>query len=388
MFARAHDAPVTVLHLIDCLAPGGSESQLLHLLRSTDTRRFRPIVGCFHEGGSLRADVERLGIPITVFPLKVSLLHPNTGLQLARIVVHCLRERVRIVHAHDYYANIVGVAAARAVGARVLTSRGDLAHWLSPLKRRALGLACRASHVVVANAQAVAALTDDGLGVPEDRLSVINNGIDVAEFDAARARPPSPAVDLLDDPTARPFTVAVVANQNGLEKGQGDLLVAAARLAEDGLPLRLIFIGDGAARPRFEHQARDLGLAARCRFLGRRRDVPSILGRVAAACLPSWSEGLPNSVIEAMLAARPVVVSAVGGCPEIIEDGVTGVLVPPHDPPRLAEGLRRVFSDRAAAAAMGRRARAFVVERFDLAVFAARYHALWERLAAGRPVAG
>jgi L-malate glycosyltransferase len=372
--------PRTVLHLIDCLAPGGSEQQLLHLLRSTDQRRFRPILGTFHVGGMLRGEVEALGIPVTEFPLRSSLLHPNTGLQLGRIVAHCVRERVRIIHAHDFYSNLLGVAAARLTGVRVLVSRGDLAHWLSPLQRRALGVACRASDQVVANARAVAELTDGGLDVPDRLLSVIFNGIDVTGFDREARLPPDPPVDLLEDAEARRFTVAVVANMNTAAKGQADLLEATAALSAAGLPLRLLFVGDGERRPALEAQAAALGLTDRVRFLGRRRDVPRILHRVTAACLPSWTEGLPNSVLEAMLAARPVVVTAVGGCPEIIEHGRTGLLVAPRAPTALAAALARLFGDRAAAERMGRAARAAIAAGFDLPHFVGAYQALYDRL--------
>ena len=127
------DARPTVLHLIDCLSPGGSEQQLLHLLRSTDRKRWRPLVGVFHEGGMLRGDVDRLGVPVLTFPLRSSLAHPNTLWQLVRIVALCKRERVAIVHAHDYYANLLGVAVAKLTGARSIVSRGDSGALAAPV---------------------------------------------------------------------------------------------------------------------------------------------------------------------------------------------------------------------------------------------------------------
>jgi L-malate glycosyltransferase len=243
-----------------------------------------------------------------------------------------------------------------------------------------LGGACRASDVVVANARAVAAFTDHGLAVPEDRLAVINNGIDVAGFDREALLEPDPPIDFLDNQEDRRFTVAVVANMNTEEKGHGDLVRAAAMLAPQGLVLRLLFVGDGAQRRPLEALAAELGIGAHVRFLGRRRDVPRILARVAAACLPSWAEGLPNSVLEAMLAARPVVVTSVGGCPEVINDGHSGLLVPPRDPNRLAEALKRLFQNPAQAAEMGRQARQDVAARFNLRVFMRQYHALYDEL--------
>jgi glycosyltransferase involved in cell wall biosynthesis len=375
-------APIAVLHLVDCLNPGGTEMQLLAQLRHVDRSRWRPIVGCFHRGGLLLDEVRALGVPVVAFPLRGSLAHPNTALQVARIVAHCRRERVRLIHAHDFYANLVGLAAARLAGARIIASRRDLAHWLSRAQRRALGIACRAADQVVANARSVAAFDDDGLALPAARLRVVPNGIDLDRFDAMAARPPDPPVDVLDSESDRALSVAVAANMQLPDKGQGDLLVAAAHLADKGLALRLLFVGDGPEQPRLEEQARRLGIDAHARFLGLRRDVPAILVRAAAACQPSWAEGFPNAVMEAMAAARPLVATTVGGSVELVEHGATGLLVPPRQPLQLAAALERLFADPAAAEAMGRRARETVRSRFSARSTAAALDAIYSELCA------
>jgi glycosyltransferase involved in cell wall biosynthesis len=381
------DAPIPVLHLVDCLNPGGTESQLLLQLRAVDRRRWRPIVGAFHERGLLLDEVRALDVPVLAFPLRGSLLRGNTLLQVARIASLLRRERVGIVHAHDFYANLVGVAAARLAGAPVIASRRDLAHWLSPSQKRALAIACRAADRVVANARTVASVALDGRPLPPARIDVVPNGIDLARFDEEARPEPDPPVAVLGDPRRRARTVVVVSNMNLPDKGHADLLDAAALLAGDDAPIDLLLVGDGAERPALEARAERLGIAASTHFLGRRRDVPRIVSRVAAAALPSWAEGMPNAVIEAMAAARPVVATRVGGCPELIDDGVTGLLVPPHDPPRLAAALARVLSEPLVAAEMGRAARRRVAERFTVRAAAEAWDAIYRRLCPKR-VAG
>jgi L-malate glycosyltransferase len=370
------DARTTVLHLIDCLNPGGSEQQLLHLLRVTDAKRWRPLIGVFHRGGMLRSQVEKLEVPVHEFPLRTSLAHPNTIRQLFDIVALCRRERVAIVHAHDYYSNVVGVAAARLAGARSLVSRGDLAHWLRPLQRRALGLACRGAHRVVANARAVAALRSDWLDAPPETVVVVNNAVDVEAFDREALLEPDPTVEALAAERRMPVVVCV-ANMNDRAKGHADLLEALAMMRTTAA---LLLVGDGVLRGELATRASALGLADRVHFLGRRLDVPRLLRRADVACLPSHAEGLPNSVLEAMLAGLPVVVTAVGGCPEFIDDGSNGLLVSPGHAVELGRALDRVLSDRAAAREMGARARATVATRFDLRHFGEAYARLYGQL--------
>lgn len=370
----------SVLHLLDCLNPGGTEAQLIGQLRHTDRRRWRPLVGAFHEGGLLLDEVLALDVPVTAFPLRSSLAHPNTVLQLLRIARLCRRERVRMIIAHDYYANLIGLGAARLVGAKLVASRRDLAHWLGPAQRRALGIACRAADRVVANARAIADFDDPALRLNPERLRIVPNGLDLALFDAAAARAPDPPIAALDDPARRARTVTVASNMTLPVKGQGDLIDAAASLAARGQGVELLLLGDGAERPRLIERARILGLGNSVSFLGRRRDVPAILARTALACQPSWIEGFPNSVMEAMAARRPVVVTAVGGLTELVTDGVDGLHVSPHRPDALARTIERALSSPASAAAMGERARETIRARYSFESAARAYDAVCREL--------
>jgi glycosyltransferase involved in cell wall biosynthesis len=126
-------------------------------------------------------------------------------------------------------------------------------------------------------------------------------------------------------------------------------------------------IGDGSLRADLEQQAREAGVGAHVIFLGFRTDIPHLLDAVDGVVLPSLYEGMPLTAIEASAMACPIVATAVDGTPEVVEDGITGWLVPPADPAALARALTGMLGDRARALAAGRAGRARVLERFDLA---------------------
>lgn len=375
---RTPAPPVTVLHVVDCLNVGGTERQLFELLRRLDRARFRPLLACFKDGGELHDRLVALGLRPIPFPLRGSLAQANTAVQITRMALLCRRQNVRIVHAHDYYSNLIGVAAAGLAGARAIASRRDLAHWLSPGHRQALRLACRMADAVVANAAAVAAQTERELGVDGDKLHVIHNGIDVEHFDTQAFKTPEP---LLPAAPALLPRVTMVGSMHLPDKGHAELLEAAAILKQRGLRAQYLFVSDGKLRGALEAQARALDLADDVFFLGRRADVPSVLVRSDVVCHPSWTEGFPNAVLEAMCAARPVVATRVGGIPEVLVDGEHGLLVEPRRPAELASALEKLLANPLAAHVMGLRGRQHVEQFFSLDRMCRTVESLYERLA-------
>jgi glycosyltransferase involved in cell wall biosynthesis len=209
-------------------------------------------------------------------------------------------------------------------------------------------------------------------GVPDDKISVIRNGMRPEEFDLAE--PAQVATSLP--------VVLCVANLS-VHKGHRYLLEACAALRDTGKPCTLVLIGDGAERPGLQRMAERLDIDVR--FLGARTDVAGYLASADVVVLPSLSEGSSNAVAEAMAAGRPVVATAVGGTPELL--GERGILVPPADPAALAEGLQRVLGDRDTAVALGRNAREWAMANLTADVMVDRYVALYRQLLEGRPAA-
>jgi glycosyltransferase involved in cell wall biosynthesis len=161
------------------------------------------------------------------------------------------------------------------------------------------------------------------------------------------------------------------------------VLVAAAAVLRDAVPEAVVVIaGEGAERPALEAQIAALGLDGRVRLLGARADVPDLLAALDVAVCCSDFEGGPLSVMEYMEAALPVVATDVGGIPELVLDGETGLLVPPQDPAALAAAIEKLLADPDRRARMGELARAERRRRWDLAVWAGRLEELYCELLA------
>jgi len=200
-------------------------------------------------------------------------------------------------------------------------------------------------------------------GYAAHKIVVVPNGRDLGRFRPGAHRTDGRKEFGLDG------AVPVVGVLGRLEtqKGHTYLLQAWPAVLRDFPDARLLVLGDGTLRPRLEAQARDLGVAASVIFAGFRADVPRMLDTIDVLALPSLYEGMPLTAIEASAMARPVVATAVDGTPEVIRDGLTGVLVPPASPFALAAALTRVLRDRAAAERMGHAGRDHVLSRFSVA---------------------
>ncbi|MFP4475054.1 MAG: glycosyltransferase family 4 protein [Desulfatibacillaceae bacterium] len=270
------------------------------------------------------------------------------------------RERPDIVHTHTSKAGLLGRAAARLcnVPAVVHTPHGHVfsGHFDSLSSRVFLGvekaLAPLCHHLV--------AISDGEredmvrLGVcREQRISVIHSGVDLAPYlsggDKGRAR------QLLGIPEES-LVVGCVGWLMHV-KGPDLLLDAASELCEAEPRARLVFVGDGPMRRRLEARALQHGIGDRIVFAGWREDVPDILPAFDVLALPSRNEGMGRVLVEAMASGLPVVATRVGGVPDLVVKGETGVLVPPENPQALAKALLHLLRDREAAAAMGQRGR-------------------------------
>jgi glycosyltransferase involved in cell wall biosynthesis len=238
--------------------------------------------------------------------------------------------------------------------------------------------ACRAADHVLVNAEAVRAVLVSQ-GYDASRISVIRNGIDVSRFQAG-GDSHGIRIGLGFSPEAP--VVAVFARLNRL-KGIEYFLEAAAILRIRFEDARFLIVGDSiseAYRAELEKRAKDLGLHEHVVFAGFRSDIPELLREVSVSVLPSLAEGLSNVVLEAMAASVPVVATAVGGTPEMIDDGVQGLLVPPRDAPALVRAIGSLLAEPARRQSMGEAGRKRAKERFSLEAAVRETETLYERL--------
>ncbi len=214
-------------------------------------------------------------------------------------------------------------------------------------------------------------------GFPRERMEVIDNGIDPERYDDPRDRREVRAA-LGFDPARRIITC--IARFHPV-KDHGSLLTAFAEVARVHADVDLVLAGDGELRQKLEAQAAAAGIADRVKFLGVRRDVPQILRAADIFALTSVSEAASLTLLEAMAAARPVVVTAVGGNPELVRDGIDGLLVPRGDAAAMTRAFLDLLGDEAKARAMGEAGRARVREKFRLDDTVERYYERYSRAA-------
>jgi len=364
---------IPVLHLIQRFYVGGAERQFIERLRA-HPRGFEPVVGSLEISGGNLADFRALGLGEPhLFPIRGSLARPNTAVQVLRIARLIRRRGVRIVHGTDFVTNFLGLLAARLAGARMVVNRVDLGHerpGFGPLRRRVEKLVSARADVVCANAEAVARLCISQEGCSPERVVVVRNGIDLRRFDELAARAAEGPV-----PEGGPI-VAVVANLWPVKDHR--TLIEAAALVQRRIPdVRFALVGDGPERDHLQRLIGELGLRDAVHLLGTRYDVPAILARSSAFCLPSRAEGLSNAIMEAMAAALPVVATDAGGNAELVRHGSTGFVVPIGDAASMAARLVDVLSDPRLARQMGRRGRAVADRALSLERKRAAYRELY-----------
>jgi sugar transferase (PEP-CTERM/EpsH1 system associated) len=360
-----------VAHIVLSLQIGGLEELVLNLVRKMDPSRYRLSVVVLREDGPLSLEMERLGIT-------VHRLHGAEGFSvpLIRRLAALLREhRIDAVHTHDLGPFIYGgVASVRNFSRNVFhTEHSYLAQNSRRLREfeRALGYYAR---VIIADSRDVAQMLIERQKIPARKVVTILNGIDLDRFDQLDARAIRQELGIKSEA----FVVGTVGRLVPV-KNQALLIRAFAQFASDGTA-ELIIVGDGSERAELESLATGLGVRERVHFTGARRDIPAILAGLDLFVLPSFSEGLSLTLLEAMAALCPVIATRVGGNPEVISDGQNGLLVASNDVAQLTGAMQRMNGSdpawRESLAASGRRT---VEEKFSLESMVKAYGELYDR---------
>jgi glycosyltransferase involved in cell wall biosynthesis len=328
-----------VVHYVDSDVFGGSEEAALHLMASLDRGRWEPVLLHHPEAGVARlaSEAMRLGIRTHVVPQ----VHPRRRLAgLTRLWRALRAERPAIFHAHLSWPLACKHGVRAAWLARVPGIVGTAQLYVAPDDLRRSRLMLRPFRRIIAVSGEVRTRYAQELGVPAGKLTVVRNAIRVPP--PGRTGDPALRAALV---RGRPDYVVLTPARLHSQKGHAYLLAAAAQVPD----ATFVLAGDGPLRAELEAQARDLGVAGRCVFLGERSDVPDLLAAADLFVLPSLFEGLPLSVLEAMAAERPVVATAIAGTDEAITSEQSGLLVPPRDPVALASAIRRLQQDTALA---------------------------------------
>lgn len=335
------DPRPTVCQVLHSLRIGGAEVLAARLARQLSDR-YRFVFACLDELGSLGEELQRDGFAVQVLGRR-----PGLDWRCVRRLARLLRqERVAVLHPHQYTPFFYS-SAARWLGRRpplVFTEHGR--HFPDyPRRKRILAnrLLLRKGDRVVGVGEVVRQALIRNEGIPAQRVSVIYNGIDLTGFRGNGAD--REVVRREWGFGAEELVLLQVARLDYL-KDHATALRTLSQLLPQCPQARLVLVGEGPERPVIEKLLGELGLHHAVRLLGQRSDVPRLLAGADVFLLTSISEGIPLTVIEALAAGVPVVASRVGGLPEMVTEGETGLLAPAGDSAALAAQLLRLIRDR------------------------------------------
>jgi len=383
--------PLRVLHIITQSRPlGGAQQNTLALVTRMDRQRFTSHLAC-GPGGPLIDAAREAGVQVTVLPTLDNPLRPVADARaLAGMAALCRRGGFDIVHTHSTKAGLLGRLAAAMCRAPVVVHTIHAAPFhlrQRRIMRGATRWAERAAapwcHRLIAVGDQVGEEFARARICSRHKIVTIRSGIDFSRFDAPADR--AQIRQQLGIAPGQPVVGAV--GHMRPAKGYPYLLDALALLRRRFPDLRLLAAGGGELFGDIAHRARQLGVDDCCLLLGHREDVPQLLRAMDVFAQASLWEGIPRAVQEAMCVGLPVVATDVNGTSEVVEHGVTGLLVPPGDAPALAQGIGDLLAEPGAAARMGQAARRRISSEFSIERTVQKTEALYLQLFEQSPAA-
>jgi L-malate glycosyltransferase len=358
---------IKVLKFLTHFGVGGTERQFVYTTSGLDRSRFDVRVACLAKIGPFMKDVEALQVPISVYPTH-SLYSYQTLRRQVQFAREIRREGIQVVHAYGFYPNLFAILPAR-LGTRSVTiaSVRDMGVFTDrhKIKGMSQAFACRFADCIIANSNAVRGwLMRQGLGGQDIR--VVPNGIPIPPTRSQAESSPVRKEFNLDPECPLIAVVGRLVRTKGLEF----FLEAAVSIATRFPSVRFLIVGDSCAEPAYrvelENRAKELNLSGKMIFTGQRSDVPQIMREIDISVLPSLSESFSNTLLESMANGLPVIATNVGGNPELVSDGIDGILIPPKDPAALTRAAVQLLESSALAHRLGKAAREKVVREYSL----------------------
>jgi len=365
--------PVPIAYVVASMHTGGTQTHLLQVLRLLDRERFAPHVFALRDEGDLLSRVAALDVPVTTLGMSGGLGRLVDWQGARRLVGELKLLGPSLVHGYLLRGNFFASVCGRLAGVKwVVTSRRGL-HEPSGLSEwAAVRVSNSLANLVTGNSPAVLEFTERVEGVKSDKMLMIPSGIDLRRFQVAAESTDRQA----DGP------VLAVVMQFKPRKGYPVLLDVVSVLATEFPGLRVRVAGERELAGEAAELAHARGVADRIEPCGIVDDMPAFFAEADVFLLPSETEGMSNALLEAMAMQMPVVSTAVGGAPIMIDHGISGYLVEYGDVQGTANLLRMIFNDRALGAEMGRKARERVEQRFSAESMVRQMEDMYEALIA------
>jgi len=375
MPAPTHER-VKLLKFVCDFGSGGTEGQVFNLVGGLDSTYFEIEFASLNKQGPFVEEYAKQGIAMNEFPI-TSFCSLKAFLQMMKFTRYLRSYRIEIMHAYNFYSLVFAIPAAKLAGVPVIiASIRDQGVYLTKMQKFVQKLVCNMADQILVNAESIR----DWLleqGYQQNKIIVIKNGIDLTRYESKSNEKHSSSIRS-DWSINEDAPLVVMLARLNRQKGVVDFIQASALVHKEHPNARFLIIGKPSIESmetkkeniseyqQWQNLSRDLQLDECLFFCGHRSDVSQILSQTAVSVLPSHSEGISNTLLESMAAGAPVVATTVGGTPELIEDGIDGILVPPHAPEYLSKGICRILADQILAQELSHAAKRKAKDYFSL----------------------
>lgn len=359
-----------VVHLVDDLKVGGLERTLATIVENLDKTKYEVSVWCLIGEGQIAEELKNKGFEIKV----LNFLSRNKLCNLLRLIRRLKKEKVEIIHCWGISGGIWGrfasiLARVPIRFAHVQNTYDDFGK-KERLIERFLGFF---SDRIIACSEAVKKCLTEFVGIKPHKIETIYNSIEIQKFNrvwntqAIRNEFKLKRGDIIIGNVSRLVPI----------KGHRYLLEAAVKIIEKFPRIKFLIVGDGPLKSSLEAKTEELGIKEKVIFTGWRQDIPRLLSIMDIFVLPSLREGLGVAILEAMYLSRPVIATNVGGVPEVVKDGETGILVPPRDIQALTKGLSFLLQNPQKAKEMGKAGGKLCEKTFSSVTMMKKIHQLY-----------
>ena len=376
-------AKTNIILLTDCLADlmGGAERQIYELAKALDKDKFSVTVASLEcVGQAPRHLIEEIGCRFVDF--RVKRIYGLSGfIQGIRFWRFLRREKIHILQTYHFSSDIWGTFLAHLAGVKsIISNRRDMGFWRTQRHVAAYKWVNRWVHRIIAVSGSIKRLVMSEEGVPEEKIEVIYNGINLHDtWHMTHDTCSRESLGIKKDDVV----IMHVANLTPV-KGHAHLLQAMARVLPECPKVKLVLVGEGPLRGQLTEMVEQLNLTNHVVFLGKREDARQLLNMADICVLPSLSEGMSNAILEYMAAGKPVVATNVGGNPELVQNGETGILVDKENSEQLAKALILLANAPYKRTEMGRNGYEKVKNKFTLPAMVSAYTDLFTDMTQNR----
>ena len=358
---------VHVQHVLLSLQPGGLENGVVNVINGLDSLRIQNSVCCLKQAGEFASRIKDRGVPV----FEMGLQKGNDLLLPFRLAMLFRRSNVDIVHTRNAEAFFYGFLGAKIAGvSSIIHSEHGRTFDDRAIRFWAQRLFSKYTNIIFALSEQLRSDLVKFVGIPADKIGVQYNGVDVSRFSTMRGE------DVRRELGIGAERVVVGSIGRLVSVKNYPLLLRAVKSVNLDITT-ILFVGDGPELDKLKKLATNDGLIKRVIFLGHREDVADLLGAMDIFVLPSVSEGMSNTMLEAMAAGIPVIASRVGGNPEIVRDGIDGLLFENGNEGELRERLIRLIGSPALRMQLGVAGRKRVIDKFSMEAMISRYESLY-----------